>query len=356
MSTDTFTMYGNSTFIKIYGKRVLIYGDLHLSDTYKGKHKNYLKNCFSVMGSIERQARDMKPDVIIFLGDIVGLREKKIKNRIVLLHICKFFINLNTITGGKVYALRGNHDIGDGSDYDFLTGLGYLKTSASCGGVIDFYGSDTELPEVRFHLVDYGLEKEPIPILDGTYNVVLCHNNMTIEGVTNWYAEHNGIPLAGQSNWQGANLVIAGHIHNPSPQLVSTRINGEGEPVNLLYVGCPTRPSADQKYQAVHIADFSYDMVTGDTTWDADTFELDPLEEVFDEPENISSENIDDSEVELDEERKKALKDVLTEIMDCRLTHGNLLEQIRLIPNASEEAKKLACSYLQVAIDNKNNV
>ena len=35
-------------------KKVLIIGDLHISDRFSGKHKDYLQNCFDCLDMIEK--------------------------------------------------------------------------------------------------------------------------------------------------------------------------------------------------------------------------------------------------------------------------------------------------------------
>ena len=51
-------------------------------------------------------------------------------------------------------------------------------------------------------------------------------------------------------------------------------------------------------------------------------------------------------------ERKENLKEVLDEIMCCRISNGDLISQVYNIPNASEDAKRVASHYLQIALDN----
>ena len=58
------------------------------------------------------------------------------------------------------------------------------------------------------------------------------------------------------------------------------------------------------------------------------------------------------TEEEINEElRKENLKDVLSDILKYRMTSGNPIDQVMNIPNASEEAKKIATDYLQLAFN-----
>jgi hypothetical protein len=121
------------------------------------------------------------------------------------------------------------------------------------------------------------------------------------------------------------------------------RIGGTCE---LFYPGCPTRPSADQDYENCWVVRFTYE--NNETDWFADEWKLTPLDDVFYEKETFVEEK---EETEEEIERKKALKDVLDDIIKCRIGSTDLMGQIKAIPNASENSKKIACNYLQLALD-----
>lgn len=342
----------------IHANKGLIFGDLHISDRFTGRHKNYLANCFNVMGEILGIVKKEKPDYVAFLGDIVGLREKVIQRREILLHVCNFFRELNSLTNNNVYSVRGNHDMGDFSEFDFLAGMGLIKTTASLdGNFLDVFPKGVEQihPEVRLHFVDYGQERKDLDILkDGaTSNIVLGHNNFTVAGLTNWYQQHDGIELGSLGNFAGVDLVVAGHIHNPSPYEIETPMPYNSGNCMLVYLGCPTRPSFDQgKYETVWYGKLEYSPESEITDWSLETFELAPKEEVFFTEDEYVEEK---TEEQINEElRTKNLKDVLDDILHSRMTSGDLFNQINIIPYASDRAKALASEYLRRAIDNVN--
>ena len=35
------------------GKNILVFGDLHISDVHKGRHKSYLSNCSSIVSYVQ---------------------------------------------------------------------------------------------------------------------------------------------------------------------------------------------------------------------------------------------------------------------------------------------------------------
>ena len=325
---------------------LLIVGDLHFDDTYQGRHKNYAQTCLRTISQINDQVAKSDAGCLVLLGDIVGVSSRNIRNREVLSVLCKWFQSLKE-RGVRVIAVRGNHDFGDYPDFQFLVDLGLIETSQTLGGYFDFYGEDgNSEPEVRFHLVDYGMENRELDIHAGgqVTNIALTHNNFTIQGVTNWYQQHDGIELANQSNFNGVYMVINGHIHAPSPEIAQTDAIW-GKPIFLFDLGCPTRP-AFEKYTSCWFMEFSY--VDKQTTFNAIPFELAPLEEEYDLTEDLSEKVSEKDEDE--QQRLENLHEILEEIMSCRISSGNLEEQIRRIPNASEDAKNLAVSYLNKAM------
>lgn len=335
--------------LRVNGNKMLVFGDLHVSDTYVGNHKDYLSESFWVLGRIEKICEDERPDVVVFLGDL----DMNISKRIVLLKFCKFFARLNALTNGNVYCVKGNHDMhGNFSVFSFLAGLGYIKIAQdeTVQGYIDLYcGSNQEVPAARFHLVDYGREKEQLPILDvENSNIVLAHNNFSVPGYTTWYQDYDGLELSRLSSMKDISLIISGHIHNPSPDTLSVQ-HIEGTVTSLFYPGCPTRPAKDtQKYDFVYYVKFEYKPEGDYIDWQAKQFDLLPTSECF--IENDLSEKTEEQVAE--ELRLNNLSEVLNEIMEYQISGNDLVTQIENIPSASNEAKKIAIDYIKKVSDN----
>lgn len=337
---------------KVVGGSVLVFGDLHISDRVTGKHRNYLENCFTIMNDIKAIVLKEQPSAVVLLGDLVGNVERNIKNREVLATICKFFKELSQ--NCKVFVVRGNHDYGDYTDYQFFEDLGLMHTSVNSDGFFDYFATETsEVPEIRFHLVDYSTENKELEIMgNGVSNVVFAHNNFTIQGLTNWYQEHDGIELSRLTSFHGVDMVVTGHIHNPSPEIVATDMVSGGS-CALFYPGCPTRPSKEKNlYTSCWYVMFKYNPVTKSTDYDAKLLPLKSIEDVFYTDETFIADLSDDDLAEMN--RNANLKETLDEIIKCRITSGDLIEQVKMIPDASEEAKLLACTYLQTALDMGN--
>ncbi len=327
-------------------KDILIIGDLHFSDRHKGRHISYIKVCLEFMSTILKIVKDKKPQAIVILGDIVGVREKTIRSRAVLLQLCSWFQILNELTNNNVYSLKGNHDFGQNPEFDFLRGIGCFKTTDDVK-FLDIENKNGSV-DTRFHLVDYGCEKDPIELSIEGSNVVLCHNNIKVAGATVWYPDCAGFDITSMTNWEGIDMIIAGHIHNPSPNFVSGMIGNKE--VYLFYPGCGTRPTYEKNiYESVWFVHFFYDDVEDSVDYDAIDVALPNPEVVF----FTDSNQIEDlSEEELEElVRKSNLNEFVKDLVEYRIATGNPIEQIKIMPDTKPEAVDIAIKYIEKAYD-----
>ena len=336
----------------IYGGKVLLSGDLHISSTFSGQHRNYLQDCYEAMDRILDLVQKEKVEAVILLGDLSGVNEKNIKDRQVLMRFMMFLTMLNRATNGHVYAVKGNHDCGDFTDFDMFLGLGLIKNPK----YINYYGKKpgskkNEGLEVRFHLVNYGDEHRRLELSnpeDGASNVVLGHNEYYIDGVTNWYSAGGDVQLSNLDNFIGVSLVVAGHIHIPSDEILYTTLK-DGSSIGLFYVGCPTRVS--DRYDDCWYFTFQYEkMDDGEwsTSYDAKLFGLKPASESFYPKEDFVDDASDD---ELSERVNNSAKltEIVKEIMEGRITSGDLNRQIDIVPGVRPEVKEMAKRYLEEA-------
>lgn len=336
----------------IYGGKILVFGDLHLSCTYEGQHKDYTLECYKAMDNIINKVKESKASGVFFLGDVVGVNERNVRDRQFLLRIILFFKTLNELTNGNVYSVKGNHDKGDFSDFDFLLGVGLLKNPS----YVDYYSSEPEegnpekdYLEVRFHFVNYGEEERELKISeeDSYSNVVLGHADYLIDGVTNWYQHKGGVMLSRLANFKGVEMVISGHIHVPSEEVLTTSIGDKA--IDLFYTGAIGR-TAERINDCWYVI-FEYD--DGSTEYNIELFGLDPVSEVFYPKENFIGEEDEEGDVDAQERARQteSLTNLVKEIMENRMTSGDLFGQVRAVPGVSDEVKDIACKYLQIAID-----
>lgn len=324
---------------------ILIFGDTHFSAIFSGKHVNYQEECIHAIKRIKDIATKTKPSAIFFLGDLIGVSEKKINDGRFLLVVTKFFDFLSKLTKGNIYSVIGNHDIGDDPTFNFLEGMGYIKTATEVDYIWD------KKPLARFHLVNYGEESRKLNYGDDDEvpQVVLGHNEYSITGVTNWYKSDKSVELSTLHNFSKVNLVISGHIHLPSESVYTQDI--DGNTVSLYYPGAVNRVAASERYEDCTYISFS-PTEEHDLNYTALPFGLMPVSEVFIE-EEVTTQSEEELELALEREnRDETLRAIIDTTNEYRLFNGSLLEQVDKFVGVSEKAKKLAREYLEKATDN----
>ena len=89
----------------------------------------------------------------------------------------------------------------------------------------------------------------------------------------------------------------------------------------------------------------------GETQYDAVKMKMElPASEAFYAEEELIGDEEEDERVYQSEK----LSEYAKEIIESRLTTGNLFDQIDKVPGASKDVKELAKSYLRMAIDEGN--
>ena len=224
--------------------RVGLIGDLHFSDRATGKYIDYFAMCRDIGEEISRMIIAEKLTHLFLAGDIVGTNSKTMKTNGARLYLFQLFAQWNTLLNGNVYSLRGNHDSSATTcDFELLKGAMLLKhgePEVDCGAF-------------RIHMLDYGDDNRPLN-LDTSgerINVAFMHAHLTIENKTNFIPFKGGTELSDMQNLKGCEAVICGHIHNPSMGYLPTSIGDTT--TNLLYLGCPTRPSSSDKWDKTHV-------------------------------------------------------------------------------------------------------
>lgn len=332
--------------VKVVGKKILIFGDLHMSSSFEGQHISYLRDCYENMERIKEICTEENPDVIILLGDINGVNEQNVRDRQFFMREILWFEYLNKITNNHVYAVKGNHDIGDFSDFDFLLGLGCISNPR----YIDFYvplDSGEMSHEVRFHLVNYGYERSALAITPSdecVSNIVLGHADYFIEGVTNWYSAKHGVEVSRLDNFCGVELIISGHIHIPSEEVMYSRLK-DGRDIGLFFTGSPSRVA--ERYDDCWYMDCSYNYEDNATDCTPKLMGLKPVSEVFYPKEDFNLEESD--ELAEAKERSEKLTALVKEIIEGRITSGDIIGQIRAVPGVDEKTKQLAIDYYNKA-------
>lgn len=281
---------------KVIGNTSVTFGDRHIENVYRGQHVNYQENCYWCMDKTLERVQLLEPELYNETGDFIGVRTGVSwlsGDRIMLSRTMKF---LDSIKGHKVIN-RGNHDLHgseERNDYLFLSSLGYFDSPAhlaeedkQVGRVMlespDLIDPDTNEPlRVVFHYVPYGKEFEKLDIVEGITNIAITHYDFRV-GLTNFTNNPEAIDLTTHEPFYGVDLILNGHIHQPS-ELKSFKTEG-GTTCAFMNLGCMARPKRSEDYSFVWCAvvKMRKNPITGlpEVHFDPQVFELKPPSEIF---------------------------------------------------------------------------
>ena len=314
--------------------KILIIGDLHITDSYVATHNDYWQECVDFIVRITREIQDKDITHLVFTGDLVGLREKNFKQRDSLMFFMMALKKWNELTKGNVYSVIGNHDVGGKTtDFDLFENIGLIKTTRTLGC------NYLDVDRLRIHLINYGEENEAI-ILGGNDNIAVTHADIQVTGKTTWwYPSAVRFELDSMLNWKGIEMIIAGHIHNPSIKMVSTDIDGKN--CDLFYLGCPMRPRKGDNWGNV----FGAICTTSEANTDISIVSYDLPENVFVQ----TTDDIDQEEVEsMEVTRVEELAAILNTLSQYKLNSDDDIEgQIKRFSGVDTEAMNLALEYYE---------
>lgn len=281
---------------KVIGNTSVTFGDRHIENVYRGQHINYQENCYWCMDKTVEKVWELEPDLYNEAGDFIGVRTGVSwlsGDRIMLSRTMKF---LDSIKAHKVIN-RGNHDLHgseERNDYIFLSSLGYFDSPTQLaedgkyvGRVMlespDLIDPDTNEPlRVVFHYVPYGKEFEKLDIVEGATNVAVTHNDFRV-GLDNFTNNPDAIDLKTHQAFFGVDLILNGHIHEPS-RLVSFKTDG-GTQSAFMNLGCMARPKRSEDYSFVWCAvlQMRKNPQTGlpEVNFEPQEFKLRPASEIF---------------------------------------------------------------------------
>lgn len=322
---------------------VIILGDLHLFDGKVSTHVNYEKESLDVFEGIvdgcaeikKQYCKEGEPFYILMTGDLSGaLSAKRFQSLAFRAEICKLLLRANEVTNNNVYSIMGNHDYSatDMTELMFFVELGLIK-------LLDVL--DIEEDKARMIGVNYGdLDKE-FDIREGVLNVALIHDNVAFKDINMGFYKGNYEYVEDKKCLSKVDVIFAGHIHTPTNFF--TKEIYEGKPINLMYLGCPLRPSYEKNiWETVNIG------VVQNGTFTSYSLELSPSNTVFnltaiDDDELINELNINNANVEED------MKTIINSLLNYENNRffESITEQIKLYPNYSEEAKKKALKYYE---------
>lgn len=323
--------------------RILIIGDIHASDKPSAVHTDYFASCTRIFEDITETIKERKITHLILTGDLVGrTTEKNFQTREALMYFQKLFMVWNKLTDGHVYSDVGNHDMGE-----YLTDFEYL-VSVECIKVVD----SIEFDSLKLHIIKYGEDYKELDIAPNKMNVAVMHTELHVEGATGWFfRSHEGKDLSDMLNLKGIDMVVCGHIHDPSEVILETSI--EDHPIKLFYPGNLTRPKKNNLWTEAYGVVYESEGV--DVHFSKEIYELEPFDEFF-------KQSIDDLSEELKKKHEEAVENGeiedaldLSELSDimATITHYNLAEgvdyehQIKALAGGNERVEQLAISTIQ---------
>lgn len=321
--------------------KTLIIGDIHVSDRISARHVDYFRDCKFFLEKVTQLIIEHEITVLILTGDLIGrTNEKNLASREALTYLAVTFQKWNELTNGNVFVVRGNHDIsGRMTDFDVFSHLRLFKMAS----YVDVQGT-------RFHLVNYGEHERPLEMSDDLTNVVVGHSEFHIDGKTDWFfRSREAVDVASLSNFEGVEMIIGGHIHTPSPRIVSTSINGKQ--IQLFYLGCGTRPAYDK-----NIWETSFAMLVKSdevmTDFDQINIDLLPIEDTF--VKTIVDEEVKETYEDVLSEEEQFSIDNLREVLSTLNTYNlmdnvNYKERIEHFGRLDADATKTALHYIELA-------
>lgn len=302
----------------------MVIGDIHLTNRDRGRHKNYEEESLETMSIIEDIVAKEKPVAIFFLGDLIGYTDTVLKHGVFFIRVLKFFMNLNTVTDGNVFTVKGNHDIAPTTDFNTLAGIGLIKVPRY-----------VDCKNVRYHFVQYGMEEEQIELavnknIDGDNqiaNIVLGHNDYAIDNETTWYQTDDPLLISNLKNMKGVRMIISGHIHATSEDVMETAIDGER--VFLYYPGSICRVASNDKHEDCGYVIFDYDNDSDRVSYMIESIDLRPLEDILVE-ETEEEATAEETSKEVD---KESIKDVVNMLAKRKTSKLNVEDQIDKLPD-----------------------
>lgn len=323
---------------EITGKLIII-GDLHTSPKYTGTHKDYANSSIRVLDLVEEILQSEKTGgkkvSLALLGDTFGVNERNFNNEFFLTEVGRRYGRFNDLCEGRVFSVRGNHDMGEYTTFDFAVDNRWLSNPK----YVDMLNDNNE-KVVRFHLVNYGREDEPLDILETGSNVILGHNDYSVPGITPTYGGKTSETVRGDKvlvskhdNFLGVQQIISGHIHTP---LVKQGVEAEmsdGSMIEVYYPGSPSRVA--EHYDTCYR--FVYETSGDAINWHITPINLWPDDEEF--IENKTTEEVKERVKDLDRQQAN-LEEILATVTESRLTEQfDNRAQLGIIPGFSDEAR-----------------
>lgn len=241
--------------LTVKGDKIVVFGDRHIEDVYRGKHKNYRKNSLDCMKLTLDVVKEEEPDLYVETGDFIGVRRDISwisQDRDLLRATAQFLQDIKC----PVVINTGNHDIHGGSeknDYRFLSDMGYFtrpqQFEENGVSVVKLETSDKEMP-IYLYFVKYGFDDVVLKAVDKkALNIAITHGDFRI-GAKDFSGNPDAIDLVTHEPFFEMDVILNGHIHEPMEQMEEFKFYN-GKRCNFLNLGCMARPKISENYDQV---------------------------------------------------------------------------------------------------------
>lgn len=339
--------------LTVKGNKIGFFGDTHIEDVYRGEHVNYQENCYWVMNKRLEIVRNEEFDLYVDTGDFIGVRNNisRLEDRVMLRRTAQFLEDL------KIPRVinTGNHDLfgnDHNNDYLLLSSLGYFYTPDQIaddnGNIVrlvsDFNDEDGNPYEIYIHFVKYGDEYKKLNPIKDAVNVAVTHNDFRI-GALSYTQNPEAIDLIDHEPFFGMDIIVNGHIHNPSSRETFKTRNGMD--CTFINLGCMTRPKKSENYDKVFYVNVGIrpNAVTGEPEpyFSEKLIQLKPADEIF--VKRTGAEAITQTiKNDLEED---GLSEVLDVLRDFNWSGVSMSDRVEAL-NVEPEIKEIIQEYLNL--------
>lgn len=333
--------------LTVKGDKVVVFGDRHIEDIFRGKHKNYRKNSIDCMNLTLDVVNEERPDLYLETGDFIGVRRDVswvAQDRGLLKETAQF---LKAI-GCPVIINTGNHDIHGGNeknDYNFLSDLGYFTRPQQFEedgvSVVKLETSREDMP-IYIHFVKYGFDDVVLKGVEGAFNVAITHGDFRI-GTKTFSGNDDAIDLVTHEPFFSMDYIINGHIHNPMETVEEFKFYN-GKVCNFINIGCMARPKISENYEQVWYMVFGVKEVTkGIYKYyiEPKILDLPKVEEIF-----KMNKTLRELVKEEEEESLEDLSEIFSSLSEVSFGTISMEDRVKLLP-ISQRMKDLIMEYLR---------
>ena len=312
---------------------IMVVGDTHFKCDNYGGHVNYGKEVLYYERKLNEIAREKHVTHYISTGDLTYGKFNKLEYRQMVDCI---FDERNTIVGGNFYMVKGNHDKASygKTEYEY-----YLEKNTFKGSCSLDIGIERQYGGLHIQMNDFG-DMSEFNAVNGAVNILITHGYFTFKNAELPYYGKSECLLDTYSPWIGADLILAGHIHEE--HLIRGKIMGKE--IGVHYLPCLSRPAlhANIMTESGNV-DIIYVDTEGNVTIEMVPVELLPVEQCFRLEALKRNAQEDANDLKYD---KIDFSDIVKRLAGYEKAFGDPIERVRALENVPDVCKERAIDWL----------